>query len=158
MPVSVAPPGNKIFNVIPVPSNSCAQIVLINSSAAFDGPYGENPFRFIVPRFIEIFIILPDFCFNICGMTALVIRYVPLIFVFITICQLSAFDSQKGFGSVMNNSFTNNIPLAALFTRTSILPNLLITESTNLLTSPGFVISAKIAVPFIFETVSSISS
>ena len=48
MPVSVAPPGRRTFSVTPVPSNYCAQMMLIDSSAAFDGPYGVKPLRFIV--------------------------------------------------------------------------------------------------------------
>src|SRR5258708_6807347 len=38
MPVRVAPPGSSAFTVTPVPSRSCAQMIVSDSSAAFDGP------------------------------------------------------------------------------------------------------------------------
>jgi hypothetical protein len=34
MPVSVAPPGSSSFTVIPVPSRSCAQMIVSDASAA----------------------------------------------------------------------------------------------------------------------------
>ena len=38
MPVSVAPPGSSALTVTPVPARSCAQMMVSDSSAAFDGP------------------------------------------------------------------------------------------------------------------------
>ena len=38
MPVSVAPPGSSAFTVTPVPASSWAQMMVSDSSAAFDGP------------------------------------------------------------------------------------------------------------------------
>ena len=48
MPVNVAPPGKSALTVTPVPARSCAQMMVSDSSAAFDGPYGEKPARCIV--------------------------------------------------------------------------------------------------------------
>ena len=38
IPVFVAPPGSSVLSVIPVPASSYAQIVLMESRAALDGP------------------------------------------------------------------------------------------------------------------------
>lgn len=45
------------LRVTPVPAKSCAQMTVSDSSAAFDGPYGENPARRIVSRFTDTFTI-----------------------------------------------------------------------------------------------------
>ena len=37
IPVKVAPPGKSAFTVTPVPARSCDQMMVSDSSAAFDG-------------------------------------------------------------------------------------------------------------------------
>jgi hypothetical protein len=39
---SVAPPGSNELTVTPVPARSCAHMMVSDSSAALDGPYGEK--------------------------------------------------------------------------------------------------------------------
>src|SRR6476646_6768278 len=101
MPVRVAPPGSSAFTVTPVPARSWAQMIVSDSSAAFDGPYGEKPARCIVSRFIEILMIRPQRPRSIGRTAARAIRNGPLMLVSITERQADASASQKRVGSVM---------------------------------------------------------
>ena len=48
MPVRLAPPGSRALTVTPVRARSWAHMIVSDSSAAFEGPYGENPRRRMV--------------------------------------------------------------------------------------------------------------
>ena len=122
MPVRVAPPGRSALTVTPVPSSSCDQMIVSDSSAALEGPYGEKPFRRMVWWFMEMLTTRPQPRSSIPGTTARAMKNGPFTLVAITISHVSALVSQKLVGSVMKRSETKRIPRPALLTRMSTGP------------------------------------
>ena len=117
-------------------------MIVSDSSAAFDGPYGEKPARCIVSRFIEILMIRPQRPRSIGRTAARAIRNGPLMLVSIIDRQADASASQKRVGSVMKLLLIYFMPRPALLTRMSRLPNRARAASTTRSQSSSRVTSA----------------
>src|SRR4051794_20636112 len=119
IPVAVAPPGRSAFTVTGEPARSAAITRESASTPAPAGPYGTNPARTIVSRFIEMFTTRPPPARSIRGTTARATRKQPVTFVSSTSRKPSGVTAQNGCGSSRKRGFTVRIPIPALFTSTS---------------------------------------
>ncbi len=132
-------------------------MTVADSSAAFDGPYGENPRRRMVSRLTEMLMMRPQPTPLIAGTAARAIRNVPLTFVSTSSRHVSGEISQKRVGSVMNASFTYFMPRAALFTRMSRRPKRWMAASTRRSQSLACVTSARWGITLALASPSSAS-
>ena len=70
MPVSVTPPGSRMFTVTGLPLRSAAMIRDSASAPARDGPYGTKPFLVMVEWFTEMLTMRPPPVPSILGATS----------------------------------------------------------------------------------------
>ena len=94
----------------PVPSRSAAETFVIASTAAFEGPLGENPYLTIVVSLTVRLMMLPDPRSAIRGANARVIKNTPLMLVSITSRHAAGVVLPVWPRSVMNRSLTNSMP------------------------------------------------